>query len=91
MPNVEIYTKSWCPFCARAKERLDAKGVHYQEVDVTTDSVRELEMVNRSGRHTVPQIFIGGLHLGGNDDLAAADSNGSLDILLSVEQQGKAA
>ena len=91
MPNVEIYTKSWCPFCARAKERLDARGIHYEEVDVTTDSVRELEMVNRSGRHTVPQIFIGGLHLGGSDDLTTADANGNLDFLLSGEEYGEAA
>ncbi len=91
MPKVEIYTKSWCPFCARAKDRLDDKGIRYEEIDVTTDSVRELEMVNRSGRHTVPQIFIGGLHLGGNDDLTAADLNGNLDLLLSGEEQGESA
>lgn len=91
MPSVEIYTKSWCPYCARAKDRLDAKGIDYVEIDVTTDSVRELEMLNRSGRYTVPQIFVGGLHLGGNDDLRTADSNGNLDFLLTGAEQGEAA
>ncbi len=72
MPKVEIYTKSWCPYCARAKDQLDIKGVRYEEIDVTTDTVREMEMVNRSARHTVPQIFIDAHHLGGSDDLLAA-------------------
>ncbi len=91
MAKVEIYTKSWCPFCARAKDHLDRKGVSYQEIDVTTDSVRELEMVVRSARHTVPQIFIEGYHLGGSDDLLAADISGHLDRLLSGETEGEAA
>ena len=54
MAKVEIYSKNWCPYCARAKDHLDRKGVRYEEIDVTTDSIRELEMVNRSTRHTVP-------------------------------------
>ncbi len=91
MAKVEIYTKSWCPFCARAKEHLDRKGGSYQEIDVTTNSVRELEMVNRSARHTVPQIFIDGYHLGGSDDLLAADNSGLLDQLLSGQTEGEAA
>ncbi len=91
MAKVEIYTKSWCPFCARAKDHLDRKGVNYEEIDVTSDSVRELEMVNRSARHTVPQIFIDGYHLGGSDDLLAAEISGHLDRLLSAEAEGEAA
>ena len=83
MANVEIYTKSWCPFCARAKSHLDSRGVAYQEIDVTEDTVREREMVDRSQRHTVPQIFIDGLHLGGSDDLLKAEAEGLLDLLLS--------
>ncbi len=91
MAKVEIYTKSWCPFCACAKDHLDRKRVSYQEIDVTTDSIRELEMVNRSARHTVPQIFIDGYHLGGSDDLLAADNSGLLDQLLSGQTEGRAA
>ncbi len=91
MPKVEIYTKSWCPYCARAKEHLDFKGVRYEEIDVTTDSFREMEMVNRSGRHTVPQIFINDHHLGGNDDLLAAEASGRLDQLLYNQERGEEA
>ncbi len=83
MSKVEIYTKSWCPFCALAKDHLDRKGVGYEEIDVTTDSVRELEMVDRSGRHTVPQIFIDGHHVGGSDDLVTVERSGHLDELLA--------
>ena len=85
MPKVEIYAKTWCPFCTRAKELLDRKSVHYREIDITTDSMKELEMVIRSERHTVPQIFIDDYHLGGSDDLLAADRSGQLDRLLSGE------
>ncbi len=91
MANVEIYTKSWCPFCARAKDRLDRKGVSYHEIDVTEDSIREFEMMHRSTRHTVPQIFVNGRHLGGNDDLVAAERAGQLDRLLSVPMKREAA
>ncbi len=83
MANVEIYTKSWCPFCARAKQHLDARGVSYEEIDVITDVLREMEMVERSNRHTVPQIFIDEHHVGGSDDLLAADRSGELDRLLA--------
>ncbi len=85
MSKVEIYTKSWCPFCTRAKDLLDRKGVPYRQIDITTDSMKELEMVIRSERHTVPQIFIDDYHLGGSDDLLAADRSGQLDRLLSGE------
>ena len=91
MANVEIYTKSWCPFCTRAKKHLDQKGVVYQEIDVTTNAVRELEMVKRSKRFTVPQIFIDGHHLGGSDDLRDADRSGRLDRLLAGDREGAAA
>ncbi len=91
MAKVEIYTKSWCPFCANAKEHLDRKGVPYLEIDVTTDSIKELEMVNRSARHTVPQIFIDDYHLGGNDDLVRAENIGRLDWLLAGQKKEEAA
>ena len=87
MAKVEIYTKGWCPFSVRAKELLDRKGVHYREINVTTDSVKELEMVIRSERHTVPQIFIDDYHIGGSDELCAADESGRLDRLLSGETE----
>ena len=91
MANVEIYTKSWCPFCTRAKAHLDRKGVTYEEIDVTTDSVRELEMVKRSKQFTVPQIFIAGHHLGGNSDLLDADRTGRLDRLLTGQNDNAVA
>jgi glutaredoxin 3 len=91
MPKVEIYTKSWCPYSARAKAHLDFKGVRYEEIDVTTDTVREMEMVSRSARRTVPQIFIDDHHLGGSDDLLAAEASGRLDELLYGQGQGEAA
>jgi len=87
MAKVEIYTKSWCGFSTRAKDHLDRKGVSYEEIDVTTNSIRELEMFNRSARHTVPQIFIDGEHLGGSDDLLAADASGLLDRSLSGQTE----
>ena len=91
MSKVEIYTKDWCAYCARAKGDLDRKGVRYEEIDVTTDFVKERQMINRARRYTVPQIFIDGQHLGGSDDLIAAERNGSLDNLLSGMKEGKAA
>lgn len=91
MAKVEIYTKSWCPFCARAKADLERKGVSYEEIDVTTDLVRESEMVNRSSRHTVPQIFIDDRHLGGSDDLRAAETSGQLDQMLAGSVPSEAA
>lgn len=91
MPKVEIYTKNWCPYSTRAKSHLDFKSLFYEEIDVTTDTVREMEMVKRSGRHTVPQIFINDQHLGGHDDLLAAEASGRLDYLLNDREQGEAA
>jgi glutaredoxin 3 len=91
MAKVEIYTKSWCPYSARAKDLLDRKGVSYEEIDVTDDSFKESEMVERASRQTIPQIFIDGYHLGGSDDLRAADISGRLDLLLSGQTEGEAA
>ena len=91
MAKVEIYTKSWCPYSVRAKHLLDREGVSYEEIDVTTDSVRELEMVNRSGRTSVPQIFINDHHVGGSDDLLAAELSGQLDQLLAGQIEGEVA
>ena len=87
MAKVEIYTKDWCPYSTRAKTDLQQKGVSYEEIDVTHDPIREQEMVKRSGRKTVPQIFIDNYHLGGSDDLRIAEASGALDDLLSSRNQ----
>ncbi len=83
MTNIEIYTKDYCPFCARAKHLLTTKGVSFTEYDVTHDVEGQQEMIERSQRRTVPQIFINGYHVGGNDDLVAANQSGELDKLLA--------
>jgi glutaredoxin 3 len=82
-PEILIYTKSWCPYCARAKALLRRKGASYTEIDVEATPGRRDEMVTRSGRTTVPQIFIGPRHVGGCDDLHALDDAGGLDPLLA--------
>ena len=82
MREIHVYSKSYCPFCRRAIELLKIKGVSYQLIDVTDDSNLETEMLHRSGRNTVPQIFIGPRYVGGCDDLFALDEQGALDPIL---------
>ena len=83
MPKDEIYTKFFCGYCARAKRLLAARGVDYEEYEVTADFDKRAEMIHRAhGRTTVPQIFIDGRHVGGSDDLHELDRNGRLDLLL---------
>jgi glutaredoxin 3 len=83
MTKVEVYTKFLCPFCTRAKALLNAKGVAFEEIDISTGGPRRSEMIERSGgRQTVPQIFIDGRHVGGCDDLHALERAGKLDPLL---------
>lgn len=83
MPQVDIYTKFGCGYCARAKRLLDEKGVRYAEHDVTMGGEKREEMTRRAPQaRTVPQIFIGETHVGGSDDLAAMDRSGRLDELL---------
>lgn len=85
MPKVEIYTKFFCPYCTRAKALLKAKGVAFEEHDISMGGAPRAEMLARApGRTTVPQIFIGDTHVGGSDDLAAADRSGQLDALLAA-------
>lgn len=84
MDQVTIYTKDYCGYSWRAKALLEAKGVPYTEIDVTADPQREAEMIALTGRHTVPQVFIYGEHVGGSDDLAALEANGQLDNLLAA-------
>lgn len=83
MARVEIYTKGFCPYCSRAKKLLGEKGVEYEEYEISMGGPRRSEMLQRAhGRHTVPQIFIDGRHIGGSDDLIALEREGRLDRLL---------
>lgn len=85
LPAVEIYTTQICPYCHAAKRLLQRKGVTYREIDVSHDTNLRAAMMQRAGgRRTVPQIFIGGRHVGGSDDLHALDQAGKLDPLLAA-------
>lgn len=82
-PKVEVYTKWGCPYCSRAKQLLDGKGIAYEEFDVTMRGPKKAEMLERAPGHTtVPSIFIDGIHVGGSDDLAALNAQGKLDMML---------
>ncbi|ABG30114.1 glutaredoxin 3 [Roseobacter denitrificans] len=85
MKNVEIYTSPLCGFCHAAKRLLSQKGIDFAEVDVLADPDRKPEMVQRAkGSRTVPQIFVGDVHVGGCDDLYALERAGKLDQLLAA-------
>lgn len=85
MAPVEIYTSAFCPYCSRAKALLAEKHVAFEEHDVTMGGELRTAMIERAGgRTSVPQIFIGATHVGGSDDLAAADRSGELDRLLAA-------
>jgi len=85
MAKVEIYTGMMCGYCSAAKRLLKQKGVEFTETDVTWKAGKRAEMMERAnGRHSVPQIFIDGEHIGGCDDLYALDANGKLDAKLGV-------
>ena len=85
MKSVEIYTSPLCGFCHAAKRLLSQKGVEFAEVDVWANPERKPEMIQRAnGGRTVPQIFVGDIHVGGCDDLYDLERNGKLDALLAV-------
>jgi glutaredoxin 3 len=85
VPAVEIYTKAFCPYCWRAKGLLDSKGIDYEETAVDRGGPDRERMIQRAnGRSTVPQIFIGGRHIGGCDELLALERQGKLDALLQA-------
>jgi glutaredoxin 3 len=85
MAEVDIYTTMWCPYCARAKSLLDKKGVAYREISLDEEPRRRDEMIKRAhGGRTVPQIFIGGEHIGGCDDMMALERAGKLDPKLGI-------
>jgi len=78
-----MYARGWCSYCARARRLLSAKGVDFEEIDVEAQPGAFEEMIARSGRRTVPQIFIGDRHIGGCDELYALEASGGLDQLLN--------
>lgn len=82
MANIHIYTKATCPYCLRAKQLLTRKKAAFQEIPIDGDAAERETMITRSGRSTVPQIFINNQHIGGCDDLHALDARGELDPLL---------
>ncbi len=84
MSTVTIYTKPFCPYCTRAVGLLTKKGVHFNEIEAGMDPALRQEMMQKSGRSTYPQIFIGDKHVGGCDDLMALESKGELDKLLTA-------
>lgn len=81
-PRVTMYTTGWCPYCQRARGLLTQKGLTFEEINVDDEVKLREEMVARSGRRTVPQIFIGDRHVGGCDELFALDGSGELDRLI---------
>lgn len=87
MPPVEIYTTRWCPYCHAAKALLKRKGVDFKEINVSGGEERQAMIERAHGRYTVPQIFIGKVHVGGCDELHALDRAGKLDPLLAGEGQ----
>lgn len=84
LPNVVMYMTAWCPYCARARRLLADKGVKVEEIDIDERPEARAQMIARSGRNTVPQIFIGETHVGGCDDLHALDARGRLDPMLKT-------
>jgi thioredoxin reductase (NADPH) len=87
MPTITMYSKDDCPYCDSAKRLLASKGQTWTEIDIVADPARRDEMIERSGRRTVPQIWIGDRHVGGFDDLAALDRAGELDELLGAHHE----
>ena len=85
MPRIEIYTQPWCPYCSRAVNLLTRKGAPFQEIDAPHGTPERAASVQRSGgRTSVPQIFVGGQHVGGCDDLMALERAGKLDAMLAA-------
>jgi glutaredoxin 3 len=85
MAKIEMYTKMFCPYCARAKKLLESKGAAFEEIDITMGGPKRKEMLERAPNHTtVPSIFIDGQHVGGSDDLAALEASGKLDALIAA-------
>ncbi|MGH7155182.1 MAG: glutaredoxin 3 [Acetobacteraceae bacterium] len=85
MPEIDIYTQPWCPYCARAIKLLTRKGVSFREIDAPHGTAERDESIRRSGGQTsVPQIFIDGVPIGGSDELLELDHVGRLDAMLGL-------
>ena len=83
MPEIVMYTTTYCPYCTGAKSLLDSKGVSWEEINLDREPHRRAEMIEKAqGRRTVPQIFVDGKGVGGFDELAALDRGGDLDGIL---------
>lgn len=82
MASVIIYSTAYCPYCVRARQLLETKGVNYTEIRIDEQPEKREEMIAKSGRTSVPQIFINGHHIGGCDDMYALESQGQLDKFL---------
>jgi glutaredoxin 3 len=84
MADVVVYSSDWCPYCMRAKQLLQSKGVAFEEIRVDGQPNVRAEMTKKAGRTSVPQIWIGTAHIGGCDDLFALERAGKLDALLQA-------
>ena len=84
MAHVTIYTRPFCGYCARALKLLNDKGIEFTEIEAGFDPDKRREMMDRSGRSTFPQIFVGDRHIGGCDDMMALERAGKLDPLLAA-------
>jgi glutaredoxin 3 len=84
MPPVIVYTRAFCPYCTRAVALLERKGASVTEIDATGCPQKRQEMIDRSGRWTFPQIFVGDTHVGGCEELQALERGGGLDPLLGL-------
>ncbi len=85
MPEVTMYSTPTCPFCARAEKLLEKKGIQFKKIRVDGDKAKLREMIKRTGRNTVPQIYIGEKHIGGFDELSELDIMDELDPLLGID------
>jgi glutaredoxin 3 len=83
MADITVYTRGWCPYCSAAKDLLTKKGAAFIEISIDGDAAQRDLMIERTGRTSVPQIFINAVHVGGCDDLHALDAAGRLDPLLA--------
>ena len=84
--KIKMYMKAWCGYCAAAKNLLKSKAVEFETIDVGADRDQLQQMIDLSGRRTVPQIFVNDKHIGGYDDIAELEANGELDNLLGRSQ-----
>jgi glutaredoxin 3 len=87
MPDVKLYVTTYCGYCHAAKALLTRKGVPFEEIDCTGDAATRRMLIEKTGRRTVPQIFIAGVPVGGFDDLNALERRGELDAILAGDKQ----